>query len=455
MSRIFALKNKIHGNKAAILQLLFALMFLINLLVLAFLTLTIYRTTLEICRDFEARAFLESAKYLPLVPWKVPVYALLLLGCLFISHLLKTIYAAKKQGLVWLLVLVDIGVSVYLAYLVNFSYRGLFLLLIISVFLYVPSVKSKVLLLVAVLVAYIIMDNDLLSIGIKVVSLQTYLNYYPAQMRFTLYAVKNIMESINLIVVILFFTVLVQEKISETKEYIWVNNELKDKLAELKQANEMLEVYAEESVALAKTKERNRLAREIHDVLGHSLTNIATGVEACLELVEVNLPLAKGQLEKIRSVALKGLVDVRRSVRELKIDAIEKYNMIPAVEALIRELNQLSDTKISLRVEGEVLKLQDDEEQTIYRVIQESLTNSLRHSGAKEIWVKISFGYQEIRLVIRDNGQGCYHRKKGFGLTHMEERIQLLGGSIDFSSQMGKGFETVVFIPIRWGKAYD
>ena len=202
-------------------------------------------------------------------------------------------------------------------------------------------------------------------------------------------------------------------------------------------------------------KERNRLAREIHDILGHSLTSIATGLEASIQLLENNAEGAKGQLLKIQDIAKKGLVDVRRSVKELKIDNIEKYALIPALEKLIEEMSAFSTTCVELIIKGEILKLSDDEEQTVYRVVQESLTNAMRHGRAQNIAVNIVFGYYEVSITVQDDGQGCGDISKGFGLTHIGERVGMLGGTVEFIGETGKGFTTKLNIPIRWGSAYD
>ena len=431
-------------------------MFVINFVMIGFLSVTIYFTTNKVCSDYEARSFLESAKYLPMIPWQVPTYTMLFLGLLGLSTSFKqTLFQKNRSKTLLLLFLADIMLCSFITYYINFSYKGLFLIVIASIFLYVPIISMKVILLIVTLLIFIVLDYDLLTVRINVVSLQDYLDYYDQATRLYLYSIKNIMDSLNQIGFILFFSMLIQGKIRENKEYIQLNNTLEEKVDELKVANEKLEIFTLESVAMAKMKERNRLAREIHDILGHSLTNIATGVDASIDLMDIDIGFARKQMLKIREVARKGLVDVRRSVRELKIDAIEQYALIPAIEKLIEELNAFSETKIVLSIQGQVLKMQDDEEQTIYRVIQESLTNAIRHGHASHVDVSLQFQYYGLQLVVRDNGIGCDVIDKGFGLTHIEERVAMLGGRVIFQSEINDGFRTEVNMPIRWGNAYD
>ena len=431
-------------------------MFVINFVMIGFLSVTIYITTNKICSDYEARSFLESAKYLPMIPWQVPTYTMLFLGLLGLSTSFKqTLFRKNKSKTILLLFMVDIILCSLITYYINFSYKGLFLIVIASIFIYVPLISMKVILLIITLLVFIVLDYDLLTVRMNVVSLQDYLDYYDQGTRLYLYSIKNIMDSLNQIGFILFFSMLIQGKIRENREYIDLNNTLAEKVDELKVANEKLEIFTLESVAMAKMKERNRLAREIHDILGHSLTNIATGVDASIDLMDIDIGFARKQMLKIREVARKGLVDVRRSVRELKIDAIEQYALVPALEKLIEELNAFSEAGIVLSIQGQMMKMQDDEEQTIYRVIQESLTNAIRHGHASHVDVSLMFQYYELQLVIRDNGVGCDMITKGFGLTHIEERVGMLGGKVIFQSEIDGGFQTEVNMPIRWGNAYD
>ncbi|MDF2612288.1 MAG: Sensor histidine kinase [Clostridia bacterium] len=422
--------------------------YVINLLIIAFLSINIYRTSYRICYDFKARSFLESAQYLPLVPSTIPIYTVFLMLVLGISTVTKNYINQKNRYIVIASVVVDIVICIYISYYLNYSYKGIFLFLAATILLYVQLIDIRIFLLIITLISYILLDYDLLSVNANIVSFQNYINYYPEQVRVYLYSIKNILTSLNEILFFFLVFLLLQAKIKENKIYLELNNQLKV-------ANEKLENYAKESEQIAKMKERNRLAREIHDILGHSLTGIATGLEASIELLEVNFEVAKNQLFKIQEIAKKGLVDVRRSVKELKIDAIEKYELIPAIEKLIEERNQFSNTNVTLVIEGEVMRMNADEEQTIYRVVQESVTNAIRHGKAHHIWVKISFGYYQLDIVITDDGVGCGEISKGFGLTHIEERIKMLNGTVEFNSTTDGGFTTKLLIPIRWGNAYD
>ena len=89
----------------------------------------------------------------------------------------------------------------------------------------------------------------------------------------------------------------------------------------------------------------------------------------------------------------------------------------------------------------------------IYRIVQESLTNAIRHGKAKNIDVSIKKNYGSINLLICDDGIGCENIKAGFGLRHIRERVNMLKGQVNFSSE--EGFKVEAMIPIRWGEEYD
>ena len=117
------------------------------------------------------------------------------------------------------------------------------------------------------------------------------------------------------------------------------------------------------------------------------------------------------------------------------------------------DVETMSHTKVTFVNRVANLKFDADEEDTIYRVIQESLTNAIRHGKASRAWITMDSVDGEIILTIKDNGIGCVNMKKGFGTRHIVERIQMLRGSVKFDGS--DGFTVTARIPIRWGEVYD
>ncbi|MDC7239161.1 MAG: sensor histidine kinase [Spirochaetales bacterium] len=423
-------------------RLVYGSLYALNLIIILFISLTICLTIYKINADGMARTFLEEARYLPHVAWKVPTYSILLFLVLGISEVLKLLFG--KEDSLWLLYLylLDLFLLTLISYSLNFSYNVIYLYIIAGLFLHPTGISMRLLILTLALGCFIIFDYDLFSVRVNLLSFKDYVDYHSPQRRIYLYSIKSILTSINLMMIILHFYILINSKIRENKEFIRLNDALKKNLRELNIANGKLE-------EAGRMKERNRLAHEIHDILGHSLTCISTGLEASLEVAGESPPLLLRQLRKIKKLSDKGLKDIRRSVNELKEDAIGGSSLIPSLKELVENINIPGRQKVMLSIEGKARVMDHDEELTIYRMIQESLTNSIRHGRAYRIVVVLYLKETEVSIEIQDNGSGADQIVEHFGLSHMKEQIAILGGSLAHQSRPGEGFYTKATIPLR------
>ena len=120
---------------------------------------------------------------------------------------------------------------------------------------------------------------------------------------------------------------------------------------------------------------------------------------------------------------------------------------------MVSDMNAVSGARVYFDCQVKNLKFDEDEENAIYRVIQEGITNALRHGHASQIWITIKKEDTDILLQIKDNGIGCREIKSGFGTKHMKERIKMLSGVVTFDGS--GGFTVNARIPIRWGETYD
>ena len=216
---------------------------------------------------------------------------------------------------------------------------------------------------------------------------------------------------------------------------------------ELRTLNHQLEEMADVREKMGETRERNRLAREIHDTLGHTLTGLSTGIDAAKTLLQRDPDMAIKQLDILSATAREGLKDVRRSVRKLRPDALENHTLKGALETMIEEFMRSSGVKVSYVCHLDSLVFQPDEEDTIYRIVQECMTNSVRHGHASHIYISFGKDQDSLILIIEDDGKGCVDIQEGFGLHHMKERIALLNGNVRFYGR--DGFEVLVELPLR------
>lgn len=258
--------------------------------------------------------------------------------------------------------------------------------------------------------------------------------------------VKNLFTTLNIILFIVYTILLLREQMDEKDKINSLNEQLQA-------ANRELENYAAESEKLAQTRERNRLAREIHDTLGHTLTGIIAGIDAASAVADVSPDMLKQYLSIVSDVARQGMTDVRRSVNELRPDALEQGDLLSAVNKMIYQMSATAKARITLDNRAGKLSFGEDEEEIIYRIIQESITNAIRHGKADTVMITITREYNVLTVAIRDNGIGAKNIEPGFGITHMKERLDLLGGEIQIDGS--EGFSIIAKIPLRWGVEND
>lgn len=216
---------------------------------------------------------------------------------------------------------------------------------------------------------------------------------------------------------------------------------------ELEKANQHLKEYALQVEELAITRERNRLAREIHDGLGHYLTSIFMQVQAARAMLNINTNKSADLLEKAQNLAKKALTDVRNSVSTLRSPLLENIPLPVALEQLI-EQSQLNEIKVNFHILGEVRSISARGTWTLYRTLQEGINNTIKYSFAKTL--KIILDYQDSKIVsltIIDDGVGTNDLQGGFGIIGIKERVKLLEGHCKFASSEGNGFSIHIGIP--------
>lgn len=432
------------------------LMFGINLIAVLFITTLIYVTVQNICENFIAREFLDTVVAIPWKPFRNIVISIFLFGALLLSFIAREFLYPDNNKIGYLTLLIDFIVSVAIILILNFNYNGILFLVISNIMTYMKNTKSRYLFMIASIVGILIADYEFMSTSFKLYSINDYISFYDSATQQYMLAFYNVIVSINIVIFISYCIFVIQSQRGTIDEINNLYTQLRKAHEDLQRANEQLKEYSKIMEKIGETKERNRLAREIHDTLGHTLTGILAGIDACITMVEKSPPqLIKQQLEMISKVAREGITDIRRSVKALRPDTLERLSLKSAIYQLITETEMVTGTKIFFETDVTNLKFAPDEEDAIYRVIQEGLSNAIRHGKATKIWINIKGGMGEIILTIKDNGVGCDNIKltEGFGLRHIVERIKMLNGTVEFDGR--NGFIITAKIPIRWGEEYD
>jgi signal transduction histidine kinase len=221
-------------------------------------------------------------------------------------------------------------------------------------------------------------------------------------------------------------------------------------LDELNEAHAQLRAYADQVERLVVARERNRMAREIHDTLGHYLTVINVQIETAQKLRDRDAASSADALVTAKQLATECLNEVRRSVSALRPAALEDGGLLCAVDLLVEGLRGAAEFAIHLDVEGNG-RLPVETEVTVYRAIQEALTNARKHARARNVWIKLAWEANCLVATIRDDGQGTKNDSTAdaasFGLQAMRERLSRVGGVLDIETG-GGGFCVTVTVPL-------
>ncbi|MGT2829531.1 sensor histidine kinase [Streptococcus hillyeri] len=430
-------------------KLLKILLVFINVLAVLF-TVSVYLfATRYIVERGLSHQLLEKLEVIPNSPATVYWYSLISFGLLLvIINWRHRLLASKTEYKDWLAV-AEIILLITSISAMQFSYNGLILLVFSDIFYSYTdfyTMKSQRYWTAFIVISFsvlLISNFDLLSILIPLPSINTYISFIPSQYQFMLLFIKNGLTTINMVVFILSLVMFIMYSVSE-------NHKIEEELRMADRANNHLEDYIALAEKMAEDRERKRIAREIHDTLGHALTGISAGIDAVLVLLDLDKEHAKKQLLSVSNVVRDGIQDVRRSLEKLRPGALERVGLEEALLKMIADYGNLSKMLISLDYHWENVDLDTAKEDLVFRLIQESVTNSLRHGHADHVEIGMYSQDKDYIITINDDGIGCKEIVYGYGLKQMQERLAVIGGRVQFDS--ANGFQTTVFIPKRKGE---
>jgi signal transduction histidine kinase len=200
----------------------------------------------------------------------------------------------------------------------------------------------------------------------------------------------------------------------------------------------------------AQEQERARLARELHDQTGQALTSILLGLKSLEESVETEE--GRRSAASLRELVVDTLQDVRDLAVELRPAALDDFGVIPALERLVDSFRESTGIDVSMEASIGPERLESELETTLYRLVQEALTNVVKHADARHVSISIVRKDGSISAVVEDDGRGFSPgeaRADALGLVGMRERIALLGGRITIESAAGRGTTLAVEVPVR------
>jgi len=194
-------------------------------------------------------------------------------------------------------------------------------------------------------------------------------------------------------------------------------------------------------------QERNRASKEVHDILGHSVTLVISLLEMMKMSYNKEPEFAKEKVSQAMEITRKGIGELKKSLTHKKDTNITTNTLIEDLEKLTHEFSA-SGVEVEFITNHYKVKIQPKYYDTIYRICQECLTNALRHGKATKITIAVRFSEKSVDIIIADNGIGCKLFIKGNGIKGMEQRVNELDGFFSCGSPDGEGFNLHVTIPM-------
>lgn len=192
-------------------------------------------------------------------------------------------------------------------------------------------------------------------------------------------------------------------------------------------------------------RERRRWARELHD---ETLQDLGALQLLLSSAAQVGDPAAMREaIGDARQLVTHQVASLRHLITELRPAALDDLGLAPAVEALARRARELSDLEVQVSVRTRADRLPSEVEDTVYRVVQEALTNALRHAEASRVEICVEEGERAVEATVRDDGRGLVDAGSGFGLVSMSERAALLAGSLSVTDAPDGGTLVRLVVP--------
>lgn len=254
--------------------------------------------------------------------------------------------------------------------------------------------------------------------------------------------------------IVFLYTVLIRT-VSFLVVGVFVNqlvSRLRNQRESLKVANESISHYASTLENLTISRERNRMSRELHDTVVHTLSGLAVQLETAKAYLDVNPATAKGLVDQSLEATRSGLQETRRAIKALRASPLDDMGLMDALRQLSQTTAQRANLMLRMELpEGEIF-FPSDVEQCVFRIAQEAVENVVHHSNAKNLYIKLGAANHDLELLVKDDGIGFHPQANltpagHFGLVGMKERAQLVGGELTITSHPNDG--TVVQLIIK------
>ena len=320
-------------------------------------------------------------------------------------------YRFKAQNKFFILFFIDIAL-IYLMetnsrLLINYFFHSFYIIIFLEASLILPLKKGITIGIITVIISMI-----------KYV----YLIYYKFNLSNVSQMVFFLMVNILILVIATFAQQTKEEK--EKKDILY---------RELLDTHKQLKEYTDELKRLSAIEERNRIARDIHDTLGHNMTALIMQLQMAEHYAKSDEVKSTEMLNSSLNTAKESLTKIREVVETLRG---KETSPEMAIKTLVEEFSEKTGAEIELKTEGEMSN-NYGVNSAIYHILQEGMTNAIRHGNASKIWINLTYSNKNIKFSIKDNGAGAVAFIEGFGLKGIRERVESFGGKVEYKSQDG------------------
>lgn len=274
-----------------------------------------------------------------------------------------------------------------------------------------------------------------MAVGAAAVLISMIKYFYLVYYRFNLASVSQLSFFLLINILILVIAGFAQHSKEERERKDILYRELLD-------AHKQLRQYSDELRRLSLVEERNRIARDIHDTLGHNMTALIMQLQMAEHFLGEDMTKAGELLADSAKIAKDSLAGIREVVETLR-GAVENSMPAEALKRLIDEFSARTRAEISLDISGEAAFQDMAVNAAVYHIIQEAVTNAVRHGKASKITVRLDYSKDAVGFRVEDNGIGAGDIKEGYGLKGIRERAEAFGGKVEFGACKGfyvKGF---------------
>lgn len=408
------------------------LIYITGVLALGYLVALLCFALNYITNTGNSRTFLEQVAYIPSNSHEIMLMiaiGVILLACMEIC--IELCFKHKRASLIfYACLIVEFLIGIWMNYYLLCGFSSVFFLVIGNIVL--SSIKNweKIVSIAFSSVFYIAIEvNQTTHFGLPC-SISLLISYFGDGVA-SVQSIMVLLKTINTVAFIILCMASINTTRKEKQQIELLNAALKHTIDELNISNVQLRQQAKRDEEFAIYRERLRFSRDMHDIIGHVLTGVVVGLKACDALCEDEKSSLTQQIRRLSQLASNGLNELRQAIKDTRISAQESYSLLEEIKELVNSISKCVNADIHLEITGDLqMQLNSGQENVIYRIMQESITNAIRHANAQNLWISMNMG-TNIDIHIENDGLVEEIIHEGFGLKNMRERVYGLGGRME------------------------